>query len=265
MKMIKYISFIGLVLLSDVLAREQNTLQSSIKVTESQLTKIYIPGIKNFQPGKTTSDEVVAEIGNPQRVENNSNHKIWYYMFDIITDNLSEELSSLKKMIIENEKNYEEVQKQRERTSYKYYQTKQQWEEASEKFRKNFEAATIRINNNPKLYQRINILENIKPQKALCLIKFSSEGLMTDISIDKITEYGKEVIYRKHQDISDTGPKKVVDDSQSEKTPNQFILLPTVTPENPSKGQIYFNTTNNHFYGWNGTEWLQLDNPKINP
>lgn len=31
-------------------------------------------------------------------------------------------------------------------------------------------------------------------------------------------------------------------------------------PANPVPGQIYFNTADTHFYGWNGSAWRQLDN-----
>jgi hypothetical protein len=31
-------------------------------------------------------------------------------------------------------------------------------------------------------------------------------------------------------------------------------------PATPLVGQIYFDSTQNHFYGWNGTTWKQLDN-----
>lgn len=30
-------------------------------------------------------------------------------------------------------------------------------------------------------------------------------------------------------------------------------------PANPQQGQVYYNTTDNHFYGWNGAAWVQLD------
>ena len=30
-------------------------------------------------------------------------------------------------------------------------------------------------------------------------------------------------------------------------------------PQNPDLGQIYLNTSDSHFYGWNGKEWKQLD------
>lgn len=30
-------------------------------------------------------------------------------------------------------------------------------------------------------------------------------------------------------------------------------------PADPIQGQIYFDTGTNHFFGWNGTSWAQLD------
>jgi len=34
----------------------------------------------------------------------------------------------------------------------------------------------------------------------------------------------------------------------------------SITPTSPQSGSIYFNTTDFHFYGWNGNSWKQLDN-----
>lgn len=34
----------------------------------------------------------------------------------------------------------------------------------------------------------------------------------------------------------------------------------SITPTSPQSGSIYFNTTDFHFYGWNGAVWKQLDN-----
>jgi hypothetical protein len=39
---------------------------------------------------------------------------------------------------------------------------------------------------------------------------------------------------------------------------NQFPVKESA-PQNPIKGQIYFNSSDSHFYGWNGKEWKQLD------
>ena len=37
-------------------------------------------------------------------------------------------------------------------------------------------------------------------------------------------------------------------------------LVGSTAPATPAEGTLYFNSTDKHFYGWNGTEWVQLDN-----
>jgi hypothetical protein len=37
-------------------------------------------------------------------------------------------------------------------------------------------------------------------------------------------------------------------------------LTPIDTPISPVAGEIYFSSGDNHFYGYNGSEWKQLDN-----
>jgi hypothetical protein len=43
---------------------------------------------------------------------------------------------------------------------------------------------------------------------------------------------------------------------------NSTIVLPnnSTAPTSPASGALYFNTTDFHFYGWNGGQWKQLDN-----
>jgi hypothetical protein len=38
-----------------------------------------------------------------------------------------------------------------------------------------------------------------------------------------------------------------------------LCLTPSGAPANPKAGMIYFNATNKHFYGYDGTAWKQLD------
>ncbi len=37
-------------------------------------------------------------------------------------------------------------------------------------------------------------------------------------------------------------------------------LVGAAAPSTPAEGTMYFNSTDKHFYGWNGTSWVQLDN-----
>ena len=37
-----------------------------------------------------------------------------------------------------------------------------------------------------------------------------------------------------------------------------YVETNSAEPKMPKKGQIYFNTTDNVFYGWNGTKWVKF-------
>ena len=39
-----------------------------------------------------------------------------------------------------------------------------------------------------------------------------------------------------------------------------MVLSPKSRPASPANGQIYFDSSDSHFYGYNGTTWVQLDN-----
>ena len=39
-----------------------------------------------------------------------------------------------------------------------------------------------------------------------------------------------------------------------------LTLAPKGAPSAPTNGEMYFNSSDNHFYGFNGTSWKQLDN-----
>ena len=41
---------------------------------------------------------------------------------------------------------------------------------------------------------------------------------------------------------------------------NYINLIGSTSAPTPTAGDIYFNTTDKHFYGYNGTSWVQLDN-----
>ena len=43
---------------------------------------------------------------------------------------------------------------------------------------------------------------------------------------------------------------------------DSVLVLPnhSTAPSSPVSGTLYFNTTDFHFYGWNGAQWKQLDN-----
>jgi hypothetical protein len=76
------------------------------------------------------------------------------------------------------------------------------------------------------------------------------------INVEKNKSGKREVIFSKGVKLNSTGLKASNNNELS------HITNSTAPLETPKSGQIYFNTTDSHFYGWNGSEWLQLDNPK---
>ena len=44
---------------------------------------------------------------------------------------------------------------------------------------------------------------------------------------------------------------------------NAVIQNLATAPANPVKGLIYFNTTDNKYYGWDGTSWKDLGKDDI--
>jgi hypothetical protein len=95
-------------------------------------------------------------------------------------------------------------------------------------------------------------------------IQFNSLGKVSWIGVGKMKNLVSETLYSKGIRQS----SNVVLPQSSEPVETNiayYIKTNSNEPANPKPGQIYFNSTDSHFYGWNGKEWLQLDNPKTNP
>jgi len=85
-------------------------------------------------------------------------------------------------------------------------------------------------------------------------VYFEKNGILYKIKVYKTSASGSEDIYVKGGEENRT-PVTIT-------TAVDHITLINNPPVAPTPGQIYFNSTDSHFYGYNGKEWLQLDNPK---
>jgi hypothetical protein len=104
-------------------------------------------------------------------------------------------------------------------------------------------------------YRFVNNDNERQPYQVNCTIIFNMQGVLQAVNVDKLKASVTKTIYTKGDPASQ---KQTTVNSTDPNTSSSF-------PENPKAGQIFFNTTDLHFYGYNGKEWLQLDNPKTNP
>jgi hypothetical protein len=90
----------------------------------------------------------------------------------------------------------------------------------------------------------------------VCGIEYDLNQKVANIAVTKAGMGGVEMLYS--QGTPQLGPNAVSSTPSSSNSLSNAAPEPTA-PSSPKEGQIYFNSTNKHFYGWNGSEWKQLD------
>lgn len=80
------------------------------------------------------------------------------------------------------------------------------------------------------------------------LLSIGLNGTLGAVVVERLRRGETEVLYRQ-------GTEK----GSGAEAPSA-ILASAEPPKDPALGTIYLNSSDGHFYGWNGTEWRQLDN-----
>lgn len=93
-------------------------------------------------------------------------------------------------------------------------------------------------------------------------IRIGPTKFLEAVIVTKMTSSGSEDIFVKGNWDGGASPSK---SEHVTETSTKNNTAAGVAPARPDEGEIYYNSSEKHFYGWNGTEWLQLDNPKANP
>ena len=94
-------------------------------------------------------------------------------------------------------------------------------------------------------------------QTVVCMIDYNAGSKVSNVSVTKAGMGGVEQIYSQGTPMH--GPNaKPPEQSAPQNTLPQSLATPAA-PASPNEGQIYFNISDKHFYGWNGSEWKQLD------
>jgi hypothetical protein len=95
-----------------------------------------------------------------------------------------------------------------------------------------------------------------KIEMVVCNIEYDLNNRVSYISVVKGGMGGSDMLYS--QGTPQLGPNAVSSTPSSSNSLSNAVLEPAA-PASPKEGQIYFNSTDKHFYGWNGSEWKQLD------
>lgn len=73
-------------------------------------------------------------------------------------------------------------------------------------------------------------------------------GTLDSVKVERLRRGETEVLYRRGAEKGSAGEASAA------------IMTFADAPERPALGNIYLNSSDGHFYGWNGTEWRRLDN-----
>ena len=179
----------------------------------------FIMKLKSLNVGGETPDEIVSKIGKPLHVTKNSLGQLWKFNYLVSDDTTISE--------------YEKC----DRAVQLIEQSDLEW---SKKRFKQMDVYKIQ----DKLRDKIQT-------QAQCQIKIGADGKLSSVKVEKVNGGNNEVLYVKGDSENSTGP-------EGSSEPG---LLPSLNsaPPSPKNGQTYLNTTDSHFYGWNGKEWKQLD------
>lgn len=113
---------------------------------------------------------------------------------------------------------------------------------------------SINISNGRKYYR-----DNVLDGEYSTII--GGYGHSTDVSSNESTILGGH-----YHIIQDAIQSAIIGGDNITATQSNMVYVPALmlatgtTPTAPEEGTIYFNGTDKHFYGYNGTAWIQLDN-----
>jgi hypothetical protein len=89
-------------------------------------------------------------------------------------------------------------------------------------------------------------------------IQIGRSGKVTSVKVSKAGNQGSSELYSKGA-FEMSGVASGGSQSSNVPSASDHFPLKETAPDNPTEGQIYFNKTDKHFYGWDGTAWLKLD------
>jgi len=197
---------------------------TGVPVGESKLAS-FIQNLKKLDTGVSTPDEITSAIGKPSHISKSQGWEEWKYNFLVTEDAQAAEFDKATLAIVKVNEKIKDVEQAGGDSSH-----------LSDLY---FKLSHVQT----KVMKKLNT-------QATCLIKIGKDGKIAGIKVQKFSDTDSEVLYVKGD--AENAPHA------EEGEPG---LLPNLSssPPSPKTGQTYLNTTDSHFYGWNGKEWKQLD------
>lgn len=204
----------------------QNFMFTGTEINESQLSD-FIVKVKKLNVGVDSPDGITSLLGNPALKTRQAGIEEWKY--DFLLKN-GQDMENLQKI----ENALQERRQRRQGMSL---------DEVSQESRENDDKYS-------KLEKIKMKLEMQPPTQVTCKLKVGRDGKLLTVRVEKYMQDTTDILYTKGD--AENVPVAAGSDPG---------LLPTLSsaPPSPKAGQTYLNTSDAHFYGWNGKEWKQLD------
>jgi len=224
------------IFLSEI-AVAQVTSFSGIEKSESEFSK-FVVQIKELTIGKDSQDKVAEILGNPHEKSKDVQSERWKFNFLVKDDSNI----NLKNDLIKKDENlYNQANLLLNKKPFNNHEF-----EIISKTREKIQEQVRELGLGP--FYQVSIE-----------VAFPLDGRLSSIKVEKITQTGSQIVYSKSSEGRGAPREATVG-----AVPFRLAALEQ-HPQSPDLGDLYLNTSDKHFYGWNGTEWIQLDNTKTNP
>jgi len=91
------------------------------------------------------------------------------------------------------------------------------------------------------------MMEFGKAYQVDAVLEIAVTGELENVKVERLRRGETEVLYRRgNENVSSGGAAATA--------------VASSPPDDPAPGTIYLNSSDGHFYGWNGAEWRRLDN-----
>ena len=226
---------------------------SGMDATESQLAS-FVKLVRQLQPGRHTADDVVQSVGAPHGRSSDGGSEVWHFSFLVVPDDEAAEFKNLEEQIAQLEKQRSGLwDRQFKVSAGAFRQRSDALFAESERIDAQIDEIEERLE--PLEARRREMTFQRQMLQVDCDISINSTRRVTGIEVGKVSSQGRELIYSRSSDADSS----VAGDSQAgAPEPSSQPQAAATPPDSPSPGQIYFNTQDKAFYGWNGTSWDKL-------